>query len=61
MDESDPDILVLRRWDGSLVAAFSARGATNESTAEAAEKDCGALLEEHRCSDDQAAVQEGGA
>jgi hypothetical protein len=26
LDESDPDILVLRRQDGSFVAAFSARG-----------------------------------
>jgi hypothetical protein len=26
IDESDPDIIVLRRQDGSFVAAFSARG-----------------------------------
>ena len=26
LDESDPDIVVLRRQDGSFVAAFSARG-----------------------------------
>jgi hypothetical protein len=26
LDESDPDILVLRRQEGSFVAAFSARG-----------------------------------
>jgi hypothetical protein len=25
LDESDPDILVLRRQDGAFVAAFSAR------------------------------------
>jgi hypothetical protein len=30
LDESDPDILVLRRSDGSFVAAFSAQGATRE-------------------------------
>ena len=30
LDESDPDIAVLRRWDGSVVAAFSAREATRE-------------------------------
>jgi hypothetical protein len=30
LHESDPDTLVLRRQDGSFVAAFSARGATRE-------------------------------
>ena len=30
LDESDPDILVLRCQDGAFVAAFSARGATRE-------------------------------
>ena len=30
LDESDPDIVVLRRQDGSFVAAFSARGAVTE-------------------------------
>jgi hypothetical protein len=33
LDESDPDILVLRRQDDSFVAAFSASGATNEAFA----------------------------
>jgi hypothetical protein len=28
VDESDPDIAILRRQDGSFVAAFSARGVT---------------------------------
>jgi hypothetical protein len=28
LDESDPDILILRRHDDSFVAAFSASGAT---------------------------------
>jgi hypothetical protein len=28
LDESDPDIVVVRRDDGTFVAAFSARGAT---------------------------------
>ena len=28
LDESDPDSVVLRRQDGTFVAAFSARGAT---------------------------------
>jgi hypothetical protein len=30
LDESDPDILVLRRQDDSFVAHFSAQGATKE-------------------------------
>lgn len=38
-DESDPDIVVLRRQDGSFVAAFSAMGATEESIVEAAKED----------------------
>lgn len=37
LDRSDPDILVLRRQDGSLVAAFSARGVTREGITEALE------------------------
>ena len=39
LDESDPDILVLRRQDGAFVAAFSARGATREGIVEAARED----------------------
>jgi hypothetical protein len=30
LDESDPDVVVLRRRDGTFVAAFSAQGATKE-------------------------------
>ena len=45
MDESDPDIVVLRRQDGSFVAAFSARGATREGIVEAAREDYRRLLE----------------
>ena len=30
LDESDPDVLVLRRQGDAFVAAFSARGATRE-------------------------------
>jgi hypothetical protein len=59
LDESDPDVLVLRRQDGSFVAAFSARGATKEGIVEAAKKDYRALLEERTRADDQAAEQEG--
>jgi hypothetical protein len=39
MDESDPDVVVLRRQDGAFVAAFSARGATREGIVEAAKED----------------------
>ena len=44
LDESDPDILVLRRQDGAFVAAFSALGATTEGIAEAAKEDYRKLL-----------------
>jgi hypothetical protein len=44
IDESDPDIIVLRRQDGSFVAAFSAQGATRESIVEAAREDYRRLL-----------------
>jgi hypothetical protein len=45
LDESDPDIVVLRRQDGAFVAAFSARGATREGIEEAAREDYRRLLE----------------
>jgi hypothetical protein len=44
IDESDPDVVVLRREDGSFVAAFSASGATKEGIVEAAKEDYGKLL-----------------
>ena len=44
LDESDPDIVVLRRDDGTFVAAFSARGATKEGIVEAAREDYGVLI-----------------
>ncbi len=47
LDESDPDVTVLRRQDGSFVAAFSAKGATKEAIVEAAREDYRALLEKH--------------
>ena len=47
LDESDPDVVVLRRQDGAFVAAFSARGATREGIVEAAKEDYVALLREH--------------
>jgi hypothetical protein len=45
LDESDPDIVILRRQDGSFVAAFSAIGATREGIVEAAKEDYGRLME----------------
>ncbi len=44
LDESDPDIVILRRQDGSFAAAFSARGATKEGIIKAAEEDYQALI-----------------
>jgi len=39
LDESDPDIPVLRRRDGTFVAAFSGRGASREGILRAARED----------------------
>jgi hypothetical protein len=51
LDESDPDILVLRRQDGSFVAHFSARGATKEGIMQVAQEDYRAVLQaEHAAS-----------
>lgn len=47
LDESDPDVVVLRRQDSTFVAAFSARGATKEGIMLAAKEDYGAFLREH--------------
>ena len=47
LDESDPDIVILRRQDGSFVAAFSARGATKEGFVEAAKEDYWELVQAH--------------
>jgi hypothetical protein len=47
LDESDPDIVILRRQDGSFVAAFSPQGATEEGIREAAMEDYRALVEAH--------------
>ena len=48
LDESDPDIVVLRRQDDAVVAAFSARGVTPEGIVEAAKEDYRELLRVHR-------------
>ena len=45
LDESDPDIVLLCRQDGSFVATFSARGATREGIVEAAKEDYKKLTE----------------
>ena len=45
LDKTDPDIVILRRQDGSFVAAFSARGATREGIVEAAREDYKKLTE----------------
>jgi hypothetical protein len=50
LDESDPDIVVLRRQDGSFVAAFSATGATEEDIVEAAKDDYRTVTQELACS-----------
>ena len=47
LDESDPDIVILRRRDGCFVAAFSARGATEDGIREAAIEDFRILFEAH--------------
>ena len=47
LDESDPDVVILRRQDGRFVAAFSARGATKEGILEAAKKDYRELIRAH--------------
>jgi hypothetical protein len=53
LDESDPDIVILRRQDGAFVAAFSARGATREGIAEAAKEDYAALMSERGGGDEE--------
>ena len=50
LDESDPDVIVLRRQDDSFIAAFSARGATKEGIEEAAKEDYAKLLVEAQAS-----------
>jgi hypothetical protein len=45
LDESDPDILLLRRQDGAFAAAFSAQGATREGLVEAAKEDYWKVIE----------------
>ena len=58
LDESDPDVVVLRRQDGSFVAAFSVAGVTKEGIIEAANEDYRTLLEAHAGSLPRATEQE---
>jgi hypothetical protein len=48
LDESDPDIVILRRQDASFVAAFSARGVTKGGLIDAAKEDYRELVRIHR-------------
>ena len=45
LDESDPDVVALRRQNGAFVAAFSAQGAAKEGIVEAAKQDYRALAQ----------------
>jgi hypothetical protein len=45
LDESDPDVVILRRQDCSFVAAFSAQGATREGIVEATKEDYWKVIE----------------
>jgi hypothetical protein len=47
LDQSDPDVVILRRQEGSFVAAFSARGATKDGILEAAREDRRSLTRAH--------------
>lgn len=47
LDDSDPDIVILRRSDGAFVAAFSVRGVTKEAIVQAAEEDYGESIRAH--------------
>ncbi len=45
LDESEPDVVVLYRQDGTFVATFSASGATREGIVEATKDDYGRRVE----------------
>jgi len=53
LDESDPDVVVLRRQDGAFVAAFSPRGATTEGIVETAKEDYRQILVRLRAREEQ--------
>jgi hypothetical protein len=58
LDESDPDVVVLRRQDGAFVAAFSARGVTTDGIAEAAKEDYRQLVSRLRAGKEQEVTSE---
>ncbi len=47
LDDSDPDILFLRRADGTVAAVFSAQGATAGSVEDAAREDLQGRVHPH--------------
>ncbi len=47
LDETDPDLVILRCQDDSFVAAFSASGATKEGIVEAAKEDYRERIRNH--------------
>ena len=61
LDESDPDIVILRRQDDAFVGAFSARGATREGIVDAAKEDYRELIRTHARSLGQVAEEHRGA
>jgi hypothetical protein len=61
LDESDPDIVILRRQDDSFVAAFSAMGATREGIIGAAKTDYGELIRDNSSWRGNGAVEHRGA
>jgi hypothetical protein len=58
LDESDPDTVILRRQDGSFVAAFSADGATKEGIVKAAMEDYRALVRRHESKQSQSPTED---
>jgi len=59
LDESDPDVLILRVQDGSFVAAFSASGATKEGILEAAKEDYWERVRAHAARQEKASKASG--
>ena len=47
LDESDPDIVMLRRQDDLFVAPFSASGVSREGIIEATKEDYRELIQDH--------------
>ena len=59
LDESNPDIVILRRQGDSVVASFSARGATREGIIEAAKEDYKHHVEAYAAQQGQQKTTEG--